>query len=125
MPKRNKSSRHTSEKDTDKRARFVCPVYGKSVSRPHLLDVQSVIIEGWYFVQRTRIVIPKVVFEHESIHCHDEEEDIGLEELHTVIAVIFAEFDGKGDCTVFDILEIRSCDTEDSMKEKSMEVEDG
>jgi len=42
-----------------------------------------------------------------------------------VIAVISAEFDGRGECTVFDILEIRPCDIEDFMKEESMEVEDG
>jgi len=90
---------------------FVCPVCGKSVSNPHLPDVQSVITEGWYFVQRTRIVSSKVVFEHEFDHCHDEEEDSGMEESHSVIAVISAEFDSTVECTVFGILEICPCDT--------------
>jgi len=103
---------------------FSCPVYGKSASEPHLPDVQSVIKEGWYFVQKTRIVNSIVVLEHEFTHCYDEEENISMEESHVVIAVISAEFDGTGECTVFDILEIRPCDTEDSMKERLMEVED-
>ena len=137
MPKGIKSLENTTEKDTNdlkeedysesilrqmpvesgkECVTFVCPVCGKSVSNPHLPDVQSVITEEWYFVQRTRIVSSKVVFEHEFDHCHDEEEDSGMEELHKVVAVISAEFDGTGKCTVFDILEIRPCDTEDSMK---------
>ena len=96
---------------------FVCPVCGKLVSEPHLSDVQSVIPEGWYFVRRTRIVSSKVVFGIEFDHCHDEEEDSGMEESHIAVTVISAEFDGTGECTVFGILEIRPCDTEDSMKE--------
>ncbi len=84
---------------------FVCPVCGKSVSEPHLSDVQSVIPGGWYFVQTTRIVSSKVVLKHEFDHCHDEEEDSGMEESHTAVAVISAEFDGAGECTVFDILD--------------------
>jgi len=147
MPKENKSLEHTPEKDTnevkeedcsesilrqipvesrEEHVTFACPVCGKSVSKPHLPDVQNVITEGWYFVQKTRIVSSKVIFEHEFDHYRDEEENIGMEESHTVVTVISAEFDGTGECTVFDILEIRPCDTEDSMKEKkSMEVEDG
>jgi len=100
---------------------FVCPVCGKSVSEPHLPNVQSVIKEGLYFVQKTRIVNSKVVFEHEFVHSYDEEEDIGLEESHDVIAVISTEFDGKGECTVFDILEIRPCDIGGSTKENIVE----
>jgi len=103
---------------------FVCPVCGKSVSEPHLPNVQSVIKEGLYFVQKTRIVNSKVVFEHEFVHSYDEEEDIGLEESHDVTAVISTEFDGKGECTVFDILEIRPCDVGDSTKENIVEKKD-
>lgn len=106
--------------------RFACPVCGKSISEPHLPDIESVITHGLYFVEYTRIITSKAVLKHEFSHCYDEEEDIGMEEPHTVIAVISAEFDGTGECTVFDILEIRPCDTEDSIKEeKLMEVEDG
>ncbi len=127
MSKGTKSLGHTSEKDTNEVKEedysesilrqipleggkecvtFACPVCGKSVSNPHLPNVQSVIQGGWYFVQRTRISSSKVVFEIEFDHCHDEEEDIGMEELHSVITVISAEFDGTGECTVFDILDM-------------------
>jgi len=113
-------------KNKKERMTFSCPIYGKSVGEPRLSDVQSIVIEGWYFVQKTRIVSSKVIFEHEFVYYHDGEEDIGLEKLHTAIAVISAEFNGKGNCTVFDILEICPCDIKDSMKEeKLMEVEDG
>ena len=117
MPIKNERSGHTSGNDADEPATFVCPVCGKSVSEPHLPDVQSVIKEGWYFLQKTRILDSKVVLSHEFDHSYDEEEDMGMEQSHAVIAVISAVFDGKGDCTVFDILEIRSCDTEDCIKE--------
>lgn len=76
MPKRNKSSR------------------------------QSVIIGGWYFVQKTRIASSKVIFGHEFDYYHYGEEDIGMEEPHTVIAVISVKFDGTGECTVFGILDM-------------------
>ena len=104
---------------------FVCPVCEKSVSKPHLPDVESVVRNGLYFVGYARIITSKAVLKHEFVHYYDEEEDSGLEELHTVTAVISTEFDGKGDCTVFDILEICPCDTKDFVKEKLMEVEGG
>ena len=103
-------------KNKKERMTFSCPIYGKSVSELHLPDVQSIVIEGWYFVQKTRILNSKVTFGHEFDYYHDGEEDIGMEEPHTVVAVISVKFDGKGDCIVFDILEIRSFDTEDSLK---------
>ena len=147
MPKGTASLGHTLEKDRneikeedcsesilrqipveyrEEPVMFACLVCGKLMSEPHLLDVQSVITKGGYFVQKTRIVSSKVIFEHEFDHYRDEEENIGMEESHTVVTVISAEFDGTGECTVFDILEICPCDTEDFVKEeKLMEVEDG
>jgi len=120
MPIKNERSGHTSEKDTDEPATFVCPVCGKSVSEPHLPDTQSVIKEGWYFLQKTRIVDSEAILLHEFVHSYDEEEDIGMEESHAVVAVISAEFDGRGECIVFDILEIRSCDTGDCIEEDTL-----
>jgi len=125
LPKRNESLGHIPEKDIDRPVTFACPMCGKLMSEPRLLDVQSVITKGWYFVQKIRIFDSKVVFEYEFDHYRDEEEDIGMEESNTAVAVISTEFDGTGECTVFDILEERPCDTEGFMKEKSMEVEEG
>ena len=126
MPKGTKSLGQTSEKDTNEvkeedcsesilrqipvesrkeHMTFACPVCGKLVSEPHLLDVQSVITKGWYFVQKTRIFDSKVVFEHGFDHYRDEEENSGLEESHTVVTVISAEFDGTGECTAFENLD--------------------
>ena len=87
--------------------RFPCPVCGKSIGIPHLPDIQSVITDGWYSAQKTRIINSQVLLYHEFPHYYDEEEDKILKDSHDVIAVIRAQFSSKGDCYVFDILKLR------------------
>jgi hypothetical protein len=93
----------TSENGTH----FPCPVCGKTIGVPHLPDIQSVITDGWYSGQKTRIIDSQVLLHHEFPHYYDEEEDRILDDSHDVTAVIRAQFDGKGDCYAFDILKLR------------------
>ena len=86
---------------------FPCPVCGKPIGVPHLPDIQSVITDGWYNEQKTRIIDSQVLLHHEFPHVYDEEENKILEDSHDVTAVIRAQFNGKGECYVFDILKLQ------------------
>ena len=86
---------------------FPCPVCGKPIGVPHLPDIQSIITDGWYNEQKTRIIDSQVLLHHEFPHVYDEEENKILEDSHDVTAVIRAQFNGKGECYVFDILKLQ------------------
>jgi hypothetical protein len=94
----------TSEKN---QPHFLCPVCGKTIGVPHLPDIQSIITDGWYHEQKTRIIDSQVLLYHEFPHLYDEEEDKILEDSHDVTAVICAHFNGDGDCYAFDILKLQ------------------
>jgi hypothetical protein len=98
------SAQDTSE---NKKPHFPCPVCGKTIGVPHLPDIQSVITDGWYSAQKTRIIDSQVLLHHEFPHVYDEEEDKILDDSHDVTAVICAHFNGDGDCYVFDILKLQ------------------
>ena len=97
----------TQDTSENKQPHFPCPVCGKPIGVPHLPDIQSVIVDGWYSEQKTRIIDSQVLLYHEFPHYFDEEEDKILKVSHDVIAVIRAQFSRKGDCYAFDILELR------------------
>jgi hypothetical protein len=98
------NAQDTSEKN---QPQFPCPVCGKTIGVPHLPDIQSIITDGWYNEQKTRIINSQVLLHHEFPHYYDEEEDQILEDSHDVTAVICAQFNGEGDCYVFDILKLQ------------------
>jgi len=76
---------------------FPYPVCRKSISKSHLLDVESVITDGLHFAQKTYIANSKVVLRHKFTQYYDEKEDIDMEECHSAIAVISVEINGKRD----------------------------
>lgn len=90
-----------------KKPDFSCPVCGKILSE-NLPTTEDVIDNGLYAsVDHVRIVNSHVVLECLFPHYYDEEEDETIENPHEVVIVIETEFDDKGNCTVFEILEIR------------------
>ncbi|MBU7017845.1 MAG: hypothetical protein HXS44_10065 [Theionarchaea archaeon] len=98
------NARDTSENE---QRQFFCPVCGKVIGVPHLPDIQSVVTDGWYNEQKTRIIDSQVLLHHEFPHYYDEEKDRILKDSHDITAVIRAQFNFKGDCCVFDILKLQ------------------
>jgi hypothetical protein len=86
----------------------ICPVCGKLLGDQNLPDIEAVIKdEIFHLDENNRIVNSRVTIEHEFEHFYDEEEDKEMNEPHSLISVIEAEFDSKGDCIRFDIVEVR------------------
>ncbi len=88
-------------------AEVVCPVCGKRLGIHNMPTMKAVIEESLYLAEDTCIVGSKVVLEYTFGHYYDEEEGISMEDSHSLIAVIEAEFDKGGNCTTFRILKVR------------------
>jgi hypothetical protein len=84
-----------------------CPVCGKLLGDQNLPDIEAVIKdEIFHLDENNRIVNSRVTIEHEFDHFYDEEEDKEMNEPHSLVSVIEAEFDSKGNCIRFDIVEV-------------------
>lgn len=86
--------------------RFICPVCGKSLGDQNLPDIEGVIEEQVYYVKTFQIITSRVTLVYTFDHYYDEEEDMPMEEPHSVTSVIDTVFDRSGRCTSFDILEV-------------------
>jgi predicted transcriptional regulator len=97
-------------KDTGQRGGFqcICPVCGRLLGDQNLPDIEGVIKdEIFHLDENNRIVNSRVTIEHEFDHFYNEEENKEMNEPHSLISIIETEFDEKGACIRFDILEIR------------------
>jgi hypothetical protein len=83
----------------------VCPVCGKQISSKFLPDAQGFITENLYHIGNVRLV-SKTTLECDFFHFFNEEEDITLEDPHSLTAIVVADFDCFGECTSFDIVDI-------------------
>ena len=89
----------------EKKIRAFCPVCGKLISEKYLPDVEGFIDERLYYIGDVRI-ISAAVLECDFFHFYDEEEEVVLEDPHSLTAVVNTEFDHCGTCTTFEIVEI-------------------
>ncbi|MBU7018140.1 MAG: hypothetical protein HXS44_11580 [Theionarchaea archaeon] len=87
---------------TDK---MVCPVCGRQMSSKFLPDIQGFIIENLYHIGNVRLT-SKVKMECDFFHFFNEEEDMTLENPHSLTAMVAADFDCFGKCVSFDIVDI-------------------
>ena len=94
----------------EKRKEFPCPVCGKRLGKRNLPGSKDVIEDGLYSNGNISIVNSTVILECGFPHYYCEEEEATVDEIHDVVAVIKAEFDDKGKCIQFDILEIQSAE---------------
>ena len=85
---------------------ITCPVCG-GLLREHLPSMEGVLGNLFWDTKRIRIVTSEMVIECDFDHERDEEdENFPLEVPHPLEAEIKMSFD-KGECTTFDILEVR------------------
>ena len=84
----------------------ICPVCGKIISRVFLPDPQGFIKERLYQSGDVRIV-SSTTLKCDFYHFYDEDEDMTLHVPHLLTALVQADFNQKGQCIAFDILEIR------------------
>ena len=89
---------------------FVCPVCGNLLHERNLLDMESIIYDNLYHQGGVRIGSPRVWLYCDFEHCYDEE-GLTMDNSHDLVGVIDAEFDHAGECTAFDIVEIRPAQT--------------
>lgn len=102
-----KLRKRSAEISAQKKKRFVCPVCRKSLDEDNLPDAESSIQDNLYDCSNKTIIInSKVTLKHEFPHFRDAEDDVALEFSHDLVAVIEAEFDSRGECVSFTILEI-------------------
>jgi hypothetical protein len=88
--------------------RVTCPVCGRLLGDQNLPDIEGVIKDGIFHLdENNRIINSRVTIEHEFDHFYNEEENKEMNEPHSLVSIIEAEFDDKGDCIRFDILEVR------------------
>ncbi len=102
---------HTEDEDppSQKKMQIACPVCGKPMSEEYLPDKKGFIDERLYYLNGFRI-IAATVLECDFYHVYDEEEDTTLEEPHELTATVNVAFDKSGECTAFDIVEVRPAD---------------
>jgi hypothetical protein len=87
--------------------KVVCPVCGK-VLKSQLPSKTSIFEDNIPFDERIRIVDSELTLECIFDHCTDEEDDdLWLENPHAVKAVIKAVINREGECTQFEVTEIR------------------
>ena len=96
----------TEDGNLGEKKSFVCPVCGKPMSEKYLPDKRGFIDERLYFFDDFR-VIAGTVLECDFYHFYDEEEDRTVREPHELTATVNVAFDKCGECTAFDIVEIR------------------
>jgi hypothetical protein len=102
------------EKDSDQEhgtsilsdKKVVCPVCGKILHEINLVDKKGIIDEMLYSYEGLLIVDSEVTLLCECEHRYDGEE-FTIEDPHKIVAVVDAVFDGSGECTQFEITEIR------------------
>ncbi|KYK31960.1 MAG: hypothetical protein HXS48_26090 [Theionarchaea archaeon] len=83
-----------------------CPVCGNPLTKMNLVDMKSIVEDNLYFVGGV-LIVGKVRLLCDFQHRYDEEE-ITLENPHALTALVDAEFDNKGECIHFDIMEVYS-----------------
>lgn len=83
-----------------------CPVCRNPLTKMNLVDKKSIVEDNLYFVGGV-LIVGKVRLLCDFQHRYDEE-GITLENPHTLTALIDAEFDDKGECIHFDIMEVYS-----------------
>jgi hypothetical protein len=86
--------------------KVVCPVCGSQLHEKNLVDKEGIIDDMLYSYEGVLIVDSEVTLLCECEHQYDEEE-FPIEEPHKLVAVVDAVFDGSGECTQFEITEIR------------------
>jgi hypothetical protein len=87
--------------------KVVCPVCGK-VLKSQLPSKTSIFEDNIPFDESIRIVDSELTLECIFDHCTDEEDDdLWLENPHAVKAVVRALLNGEGECTQFEVTEIR------------------
>ncbi|KYK36653.1 MAG: hypothetical protein AYK19_08275 [Theionarchaea archaeon DG-70-1] len=103
-----------------------CPVCG-GLLREHLPCMEGVLGDLFWDTERIRIVTSETVIECDFDHERDEEnENFPLDVPHPLVAEIKMSFD-KGECTAFDILEVRLglSDREGGMESSSDKINKG
>jgi len=103
-----------------------CPVCG-GLLREHLPCMEGVLGDLFWDTKRIRIVTSETVIECDFDHERDEEnENFPLDVPHPLVAEIKMSFD-KGECTAFDILEVRLglSDREGGMESSSDKINKG
>ncbi|MBU7026522.1 MAG: hypothetical protein HXS48_06240 [Theionarchaea archaeon] len=85
---------------------IICPVCG-NVLEPYNVPTKELMLEELHllFKIRTRIIRSKATLEYEFAHACDE--PMGEKRSHPLTAVIRIEFDDKGKCTAFNIVDVR------------------
>lgn len=84
---------------------LVCPVCKKVLHLKNLPDKESIINDNLYSEGGVRIVDSHVTLRCEFGHWVDEQGN-SLDEPHEISSVIVAEFDNKGECALFNIVEV-------------------
>ena len=85
--------------------RFVCPECRKPIHVNNLVDMKSIVDDNLYYVGGV-LIVGKARFLCDFQH-HYDEEGATVKELHTLVAVIDAEFDQSGRCIRFDTVEVQ------------------
>jgi hypothetical protein len=104
----NERNLKKGEPEHENVVRITCPVCGKPLGKENLPSIESVILDKIYYHNGIRFVNSKLFMELEFSHYIDEELGVPLEDPHEVQVVVRAEFDSKGTCTTFDIIELRA-----------------
>lgn len=99
------SAHKNNPKSSESTEQIVCPVCKKKLPECDLPDKDSVIYDNVYFESGIKIMDSHVRIHCQFSHMHDEQEN-ELDESHGLIAVISTHFDGKGECTLFEIVEL-------------------
>jgi len=84
---------------------ITCPIDGKPLHVNNLVDVKSIVDDNLYYVGGV-LIVGKVRLLCDFQH-HYDEEGATIEEPHTLVAVIDAEFDQSGRCIHFDTVEVQ------------------
>lgn len=92
------------EKPQDELPEIICPVCGRPLEPYNIPTVEVVIKDElrFLFPFRFRIVNCKPLLEYDFAHADEGPKKTS----HRLTAVIKTEFDDKGNCTVFDIIEV-------------------
>ena len=96
--------------------KFVCPVCGRLLHKKNLLDMESIIYDNLYHKGRLRICSSRVHLCFDFKHCYNEE-GFRMDDSHSLVGVVDAEFDQAGDCTRFVLKEIRAADNAKSIED--------
>jgi len=90
---------------------LICPVCGNLLHEKNLPDMEGIIYDNLYHLGGVRIGSPKVRLYCDFEHCYDGE-GFTMDDPHELVGVIGAAFDHAGECTAFDIVEIRPAQRE-------------